>query len=104
MNVVFHINEEAKWKMALANVKNFLREEADAKITVVANGPSVQLYTTGNEDILKLSEKVDFVACNNSLNGMKIDPEELAEGVRIVKAGVVEIAQKQIDGYAYIRP
>lgn len=104
MKVLFHVVEEDKWKMTLANVKNFLQEQPDAQISVVANGPAVKMYTTGNETIAELIEKVDFVACNNSLNGFEIDPNALDQSVRVVKAGVVEIAEKQFDGYAYIKP
>ena len=53
----------------------------------------------------ELSKKgVEFKACNNSLNGLKIKKEELFELVMVVKAGVLELAEKQSQGYGYIKP
>lgn len=104
MKVLFHIDEENKWDMTLANVKNLLHEEKEAEITVVANGAAVKFYPTEDARIKDLSEQVDFVACKNSLKGNEIEPEELSHSIRLVKAGVVEIVRKQADGYAYIKP
>lgn len=104
MKVLFHIDEENKWDMTLANVNNFLHEEKEAEISVVANGAAVNFYLTEDTRITDLSKQVDFVACSNSLKGNKIKLEEIDKSIRIVKAGVVEIASKQFDGYAYIKP
>lgn len=104
MKVLFHIDEAEKWQMTLANVKNFLREVPDAKITVLANGPAVKYYVQENNISIELMETVDFVACNNSIRGFEIDPATLNESIRVVPAGVVEIVRKQQEGYAYIRP
>jgi intracellular sulfur oxidation DsrE/DsrF family protein len=43
-------------------------------------------------------------ACRNSLNGLMIKPEEVFEFVQIVPVGVKEIIEKQLDGFAYIKP
>lgn len=104
MKILFHIDEIDKWNMVLANVKNFLKEEPAANVTVVANGGAVKYYLKPDALPADLIEKVDFVACHNSLKGNDISPGQLNPAVRIVKAGVVEIAQKQFDSYAYIRP
>ncbi len=47
---------------------------------------------------------VVFSACNNALKGNNINPENIGEFVKIIPAGVIEIAEKQMEGYAYIRP
>lgn len=80
MHVVFHINEEERWDMVLSNVNNFLAEEGDAKISIVANGHAVNYYL------------------NDELSDMILNQLD------VVASGVVEIAKKQIEGYAYIRP
>ncbi|UUX34797.1 DsrE family protein [Fundicoccus culcitae] len=103
MKVLFHLDETEKWSMTLANVKNFLHEVPDAHITVVANGPAVKYYTTDAIEADLLAQ-VDFVACNNALKANTIQPPQINTAVRIVNAGVVEIARKQKEGYAYIRP
>lgn len=104
MKVLFHVDDENKWPMTLANVKNFLHEEEQAQLTVVANGPAVKYYSQENKLDLHLMEKVDFVACSNAMRGQNITSDQLNPKVRIVNAGVVEIAKKQFEGYAYIRP
>lgn len=104
MKVLFHVDEEDKWEMTLANVKNFLHEEKEANLSVVANGPAVKYYTDMNKLEFELKEKVDFVACNNAMKGHGIKLEQIDKSIRIVNAGVVEIAKKQFEGYAYIRP
>lgn len=80
MHVVFHINEEERWDMVVSNVNNFLAEEGDTKISIVANGHAVNYYL------------------NDELSDMILNQ------VDVVASGAVEIAKKQIEGYAYIRP
>jgi len=47
---------------------------------------------------------VEIIACNNTLKSRKIKKSELLEGVDIVEAGVVEIIERQLRGYIYVRP
>ncbi|HHU07353.1 MAG TPA: hypothetical protein GXZ59_03300 [Clostridiaceae bacterium] len=104
MHVVFHIDEMDKWKLLLANVNNFLREVDDAVIEVVAYAEAVKYYV-GQEPLPEnLLGRVDFVACANALRGWEIEEDSLPAHVAVVPSGVVEIARKQEEGYAYIRP
>ena len=104
MKVIFHIDELAKWKLTIANVKNFLKEKPDATIEVLANAEAVEGYI--DEEILNqiLELNAEFVVCANALKAHDIDQEEVNKQIRIVQAGVVELAEKQQEGYAYIRP
>ena len=43
-------------------------------------------------------------ACQNALRANQIDPQQLPDFVRVVPAGVVEIAQRQEEGFSYIKP
>jgi len=47
---------------------------------------------------------VEFIACANTMKTLKIDKKELLEGVEIVTAGIVELIERQLRGYIYIRP
>ncbi|MFQ8584269.1 MAG: hypothetical protein ACLSA6_17965 [Holdemania massiliensis] len=49
-------------------------------------------------------EGVVFAACRNALRAQSIAPETLIEKTTVVPAGVVELAQKQQAGFAYIKP
>ena len=72
--VIFHVDECGRFEMA-AGCRELLREEG-----------------------------VEIAVCNNALRKNGIAAEELTEGVRVVPAGVVELAERQFQGYAYIRP
>jgi len=47
---------------------------------------------------------VEFIACQNTMNTLKIDKKDLIDGVEIVTAGIVELIERQLRGYIYIRP
>lgn len=116
MKVLFHIDESEKWEMTLANARNMLNygKSSDVKfvIEILANGVAVtQLRDQNSKEhglylIMKelSQEMVDIVACRNALNSNRIDEQELCSFVRIVPAGVVELAMKQNEGYSYIKP
>uniref|UniRef100_UPI0038994BE7 DsrE family protein n=1 Tax=Desulfofundulus luciae TaxID=74702 RepID=UPI0038994BE7 len=125
IKVLFHVNESDKWQRALVNITNFLNDvgQGGADIEVVANGEAVSVFRTrclltgvGGEccgtasgslvDQMKnLSEMgVSFVACRNALKAQSIDEENLPNFVTVVPAGITEIARKQTEGYAYIKP
>jgi len=47
---------------------------------------------------------VEFVACNNTMKTYKIKENDLLEDVEVVTAGIVELIERQLRGYTYIRP
>ena len=52
-----------------------------------------------------LSKKhVTFIACNNALAANHLTAADIYQFITIVPAGVVELAQKQTEGFAYIKP
>lgn len=111
--VVFHINELSKWKLLLANVTNLLKaiENKAINIVVLANAEAVKYYDTTQDieaDIISMEDLynrgVEFVACNNALMANKIDKQNIMSFVDIVPAGVLELVEKQSEGYAYIKP
>lgn len=115
MNVLFHIDESSRWNMALGNIQNMIRYMEDQaipyQIELVANGPAVcELQDSVSEKLglkeplCSLSPKIRICACRNALMGNHITPGFLLPFVDIVPAGVVEIAQRQDDGFSYIKP
>ncbi len=99
----------------LRNMKNHLNADPTAKIVAVAFGPGIDFLLKGAKDKngslyadqvadLQLAG-VDFRACNNTLKGRHIDPSRLVDDVKVVPAGVVEIARLQArEGFAYFKP
>jgi len=47
---------------------------------------------------------VEFIACGNTMETLRIKEKELLEGVEVVTAGIVELIERQLRGYIYIRP
>jgi len=47
---------------------------------------------------------VEFIACGNTMKTLKIDKKELIDGVEVVTAGIVELIERQLRVYIYIRP
>lgn len=125
LKVLFHIDESDRWQRVLVNITNFLNDvgQGNAAVEVVANGEAVSVFrsrcllagsggqccgpATGSltEQMKKLSEiGVNFAACRNALKAQSIDERSLPDFVTVVPAGITEIARKQAEGYAYIKP
>jgi len=47
---------------------------------------------------------VEFIACGNTMRTKGIEKEDLIEGVQIVTAGIVELVERDLKGWVYIRP
>jgi intracellular sulfur oxidation DsrE/DsrF family protein len=101
--------DPATWNLALNNVKNFqAATKGEAKVEVVAYGPGIGMLTADSEVAGRVSEAVaggtKIVACANTMKAKKLTKEDMNPSVGIVPGGVVEIMDRQMDGYAYIRP
>ena len=103
-------NDPGKWNLALNNVKN-LQADLGAKnvdIEIVAYGPGIGMLkadsVVGNRIGEALSSGVRIEACENTMRGQKLDKADMLAGIGYVPAGVVEIMQKQQQGWAYLRP
>jgi hypothetical protein len=102
--------EPAKWNLALNNARNIQTDvgAANVDIEIVAYGPGIGMLKSdsvvGNriDDAGKAGIKV--VACENTMHGQKLTPADMLNGIGYVPAGVVELMQRQQQGWAYIRP
>jgi len=110
--VVMHVsdNDPAKWNLALNNAKNIQADlgAANVDIEVVAYGPGINMLkadsVVGNRVGEALGAGVKIVACENTMRNQKLAREDMLPKVDYVMAGVVELMQKQQQGWAYIRP
>lgn len=112
-NVLVHIDEREKWPMVISNVHNMLNYYAKTNeschIEIVANGQAVLDYKTDavkDKEALALlaKEHVILMACNNALTGLNVKADELLDFITVIPAGVVELVEKQYEGYAYLKP
>ncbi len=114
VKAVFHLDadEAGRLMMALGNISNLLKEVSadEAAVCVVANGSAVKLFRReiASDSALRIKELsargVRFLMCNNSLNNFGLDLAGLVEGCDVIKAGVLELIERQAEGYAYIKP
>ena len=116
--VVYHVNfnDPKTLKAALGNVQNHIAAvgKDNIEIKVVMHGDGVELLKVANTDpemqskVINLKDqKVDFVVCNNTLVGRKINYKNDLFDVSerdIVPSGVAELAKLQQQGYVYIKP
>ena len=110
--VIVHVGdaEPAKWNVALNNVANLQKElgSANIDIEVVAINAGLGMLKAdspvGNRVADALKSGVVIVACENSMRGQKLAREDMLNDIGYVKAGVVELMERQRQGYAYIRP
>ncbi|WP_297418203.1 DsrE family protein [Clostridium sp.] len=113
--VIFHVDELSKWNLVLKNVSNLLEAIGNNKfyIEVLANAEAVKSYNAPTEEtdlnianfMKELNTKgIKFAACNNALKGFGLKKEDINSFVNIVPAGVLELVEKQMEGYSYIKP
>ena len=90
------------------NVMKFYRPE-NTEVIVVA-------YSQGIKALLKKDNKairtriealmtydVEFIACGNSMRTLKIDKKLLIDDISYATAGIVEIIERQLQGFVYTK-
>jgi intracellular sulfur oxidation DsrE/DsrF family protein len=99
-----------KWGLALNNAKNVQTDlgKDHVEIEIVAYGPGIGMLKMDSEVGPRVAEAIKdgvaMVACENTMTNQKIAKDDMLPKISYVKAGVVEIMQKQQQGYAYLRP
>jgi intracellular sulfur oxidation DsrE/DsrF family protein len=102
--------DNSKWNLALNNARNIQADlgAANVDVEVVAYGPGIGMLkmdsVVGTRIDEAVSSGVKVVACENTMKGQKLTQADMLKGIGYVPAGVVEIMQKQQQGWAYIRP
>ena len=102
--------DAARWNLALNNAKNLQADlgAASVDIEIVAYGPGIGMLKADSVVGARVDEAigagVKVVACENTMRGQKLTKPDMLGSVGYVSAGVVEIMQRQQQGWAYIRP
>jgi uncharacterized protein len=110
--VVFQIsdNDPAKWNLALNNIRNIQQDlgRANVDIELVTYGPGLNMLKLDSPAAGRIAEALasgaGIVACENTMTNTKVTKSDLLPNIGFVKAGVVELVEKQRQGWAYIRP
>jgi intracellular sulfur oxidation DsrE/DsrF family protein len=102
--------DPAKWNLALNNVKNVQADlgATNVDVELVAYGPGIGMLkadsVVGNRVDEAIAAGVKVVACENTMMNQKLTRADMLNKFSYVQAGVVEIMQRQQQGWAYIRP
>jgi intracellular sulfur oxidation DsrE/DsrF family protein len=102
--------EMAKWNLALNNARNIQADlgAANVDIEIVAYGPGIGMLKLDSPVANRVDEAtaagVKILACENTMKGQKLARSDMLTGIGYVNAGVVEIMQRQQQGWSYLRP
>ena len=102
--------DPARWNLALNNVKNLQDDLGAANVTIeiVAYGPGIGMLkfdaTTNSRVTEAIKNGVAVQACENTMRNQKLVRADMHPNVTYVPAGVVQIIQRQQQGWAYLRP
>jgi len=102
--------DAAKWNTALNNAKNVQDELGASKvdIEIVAYGPGIGMLKadaiTSNRIIDATKAGVQVIACENTMTVQKLTRADMNPAIGYVRTGVVQLMNRQREGWAYIRP
>jgi uncharacterized protein len=94
---------------ALRHVTGMAEAYPNSQLEVVVYGGALPMFVTGkstvSKDIMKLSgnKNVSFKVCAISMQRQNVDKSQLVQGVSIVPDGIIEIVNKQGEGWGYIK-
>ena len=97
---------------SVSNVMKFYGVDK-SEVVVVAYSKGIKLLKKDadffDKDIQKkvrslMTYDVEFIACNNTMRTYGIKKKDLMADVEVVTAGIVELIERQLSGYIYIRP
>ena len=103
-------NDAATWNLALNNAKNIQKDvgKDNVDVEIVTFGPGITMLKAESEVANRINEAVDsgvqVMACQNTMRSQKLNKEDMNSRIGYVPSGVVEIMQRQQQGYAYLRP
>ncbi|KJE49065.1 hypothetical protein SE19_07780 [Acidiplasma aeolicum] len=108
-NIIVNGNDINNINAIIKQIKNLRRAMPDAFIEVVFTRNAVKSLLKDYPELNRIKELLDMNikinACRNSLKEQNIDEDLIATdiGIGIVDAGVQEIVEKQLMGYAYLQ-
>ncbi|RBQ32243.1 DsrE family protein [Aliarcobacter vitoriensis] len=102
-----YVNDLDTVKATVGSMYNILKEypAESLKIVVVAYGKGMRVFKndydkTTLDRIKSLMEyDVEFIGCRNTMDSMGWKDEDFIDGMSFVQAGIVEVIERQVDGY-----
>jgi len=82
----------------------------NVEIAIIAFGPGNRALYDGEDSALQTRVEslqkygIEFTACQNTMDATGRQASDLIDGVGFVRAGIAEIAERQLKGWIYIVP
>ena len=110
--VVFQVSDAdpKRWALAMNNIANVqdAMGRDNVAVELVVYGPGIGLLKFYSELSGRIDDAIDrgvkVVACENTMKAQKLTRNDMHPKIGYVPAGVVELVEKQQQGWAYIRP
>ncbi len=110
--VVFHVttDDSKYWNQALNNMNQLQKiiGKDNIDIELVVNGFGIGMLkmesVVGNRVDEAVAKGIKVVACEETMRGQKLTKDDMLRSVGYVPGGVIEVMQKQKEGYAYLKP
>lgn len=103
-------NIEANWHQALNVVRNlqahYGKDKVDVELVVFGNGADLLKFDSplANRIDDALNNGTKVVMCENSMRARKLTPTDMHGRIGFVKAGVVELIDRQKQGWSVLHP
>jgi len=98
------------WNQALNVVRNvqeaYGKDKVDVEVVVFGNGTGLLQFDSPLANRIEdtLAAGANVYMCENTMRGRKLTREDMLPKIGYVSAGVIEIIEKQQQGWAVIRP
>lgn len=98
------------WNQALNVVRNvqqsYGKDNVDVELVVFGNGAGMLQFDSplANRIDDTLASGANVYMCENTMQGRKLTRKDMLPKIGYVKAGVIEIVEKQKQGWAIVRP
>lgn len=111
VKIVFDVtsNDTKVHGSAMRHVKAMAQAYPDSKFEVVVYSGAIDMVLKGKSSVesdmesLANNKNVSFVVCQATMARHKITQEQLVTGVTSVPDGILEIIQRQAEGWGYIK-
>ncbi|MFD2824682.1 DsrE family protein [Lacinutrix iliipiscaria] len=111
VKIVFDVtsNDTIVHQSTIRHVKAMSKAYPESEFEVVMYSGSIDMVLKEKSsvafdlEVLAKNENITFVICEGTMKRHKIDASEIIPGVTSVPDGILEIIQKQAEGWGYIK-
>lgn len=110
--IQLYVSEVKKVNHIIGSIYNILKEypAESLKVVVVSYGSGMRVLKKDYDKntLLRIQSlmqyDVEFIGCRNTMETMKWTEDDFVDELSYVQAGIVELIERQVDGYIGITP